>query len=194
MKNSEIGKLSNKRRPQILSNLEKMESFKDSIQIFNDWNKLTDSERDEINPTEKVGIYCIVFSLLEDRLETFWWNCSYVHGWKTINEFDEDRQEMTSRGEKGRPPNEFEFKSRKIPIEIRTTGRFRKDLFVNSKLDQKLYDRIMKSEWDRRELIHRNMYFQKDLMDKHITEVMELFREVDRLLQKHKRSHKDKIS
>ena len=192
-KNKEIGNLQNKGRPQFLSNLEKSINFKDSIEIFNEWNKLTESERDSINPTEKVGIYCIVFSLLEDRLETFWWNCSYVHEWKVIGEWDDELQEYNTKGDKGHPPNEFDFKKRNIPRGIRTTGTFRIDLFKNRKINQKLHERIMKSEWDRKELIHRNMYFKKDLMDKHITEVMFLFRELDKLLQKHKRGNKDKL-
>jgi len=192
--NKEIGKLSKKARPQFLSNLEKRESFKDGIEIFNEWKKLTESERDTINPTEKIGIYCIVFSLLEDRLETFWWNCSYVFGWKVLGEWDDELQEYNTRGGKGHPPDEFEFKRRKIPKGIRTTGTFREDLFRNQKINQKIHERILKSEWDRRELIHRNMYYNRDLMDKHISEVMDLFREIDKLLQKHKRTHKDKLS
>jgi|TARA_B110000263_G_C15127990_1_gene427475 hypothetical protein len=46
-----------------------------------------------------------------------------------------------------------------------------------------------KYEEYRRELVHRNMFFMDDLKDKHIKEVMSLFREVDKLVQKHKKSH-----
>jgi hypothetical protein len=55
----------------------------------------------------------------------------------------------------------------------------------------KIHDRIIKSESDRKELIHRNMFFMDDLKDKHIKEVMSLFRELDKLVQKHKKGHPD---
>ena len=80
---------------------------------------------------------------------------------------------------------------RKIPYQIRTTGRFRKDLNDSHKITQELHDRIQQSESDRKELIHRNMFFMGDLKDKHIKEVMSLFREVDKLVQKHKKGHPD---
>ena len=90
-----------------------------------------------------------------------------------------------------RPPNELEHRKRMIPSRVRTTGRFRKDLIDNWKITQKLHDRIQQSEGDRKELIHRNMFFMDDLKDKHIKEVMSLFREVDKLVQKHKKGHQD---
>ena len=190
-KEKPIGILSKKERPQFLSNLEKGRFFKDSVKFFSDWKKLSQEEKDGMTPTEKVGIYCIVFSMLEDRLETFWWNCSYVHGWNVIGEWDVERQEFNTKDGKGHPPSKFGFKNRKIPKGIRTTGVFRKQLLQNGKINQKLHDRIVDSEYDRKELIHRNMYFKSELMDKHIVEVMNLFREVDKLLQKHKKGHPD---
>jgi len=190
-KEKPIGILSKKERPQFLSNLEKGRFFKDSVSFFTDWKKLSQEEKDGMTPTEKVGIYCIVFSMLEDRLETFWWNCSYVHGWNVIGEWDVERQEFNTKDGKGHPPSKFGFKNRKIPKGIRTTGVFRIQLLQNGKINQKLHDRIEDSEYDRKELIHRNMYFKSELMDKHIVEVMNLFREVDKLLQKHKKGHPD---
>ena len=190
-KEKPIGILSKKERPQFLSNLEKGRFFKDSVSFFTDWKKLSQEEKDGMTPTEKVGIYCIVFSMLEDRLETFWWNCSYVHGWNVIGEWDVQRQEFNTKDGKGHPPSKFGFKNRKIPRGIRTTGVFRIQLLQNGKINQKLHDRIEDSEYDRKELIHRNMYFKSELMDKHIVEVMNLFREVDKLLQKNKKGHSD---
>ena len=49
---------------------------------------------------EKMGIYCIVFSMLEDRLETLWWNCSYVHEWKVIGEWDDENLPLTKSGQR----------------------------------------------------------------------------------------------
>ena len=141
---------------------------------------------------EKMGIYCIVFSMLEDRLETLWWNCSYVHGWKVIGHWDDEKNRYVT--DNGRPPQEYEHKGRKIPTPIRTTGKFRIDLLKNGKISQTLHDRIHQSEKDRKELIHRNMFFMGDLRNKHITEVMTLFRQVDKLVQKHKKGHPDKLS
>ena len=188
-KEHEIGTLRKTKKPQILSNLKKGNFFRTSYEFFKDWDERSEEEKENINPMEKMGIYCIVFSMLEDRLETLWWNCSYVHGWDVIGNFDENNKYVPER-----PPQEYEHRGRKIPSPIRTTGRFRIDLLDNRKITQKLHDRIQQSEWDRKELIHRNMFFMGDLKDKHIREVMTLFREVDRLVQKHKKGHPDKLS
>ena len=189
MKEQEIGTLRKTKKPQILSNLKKGNFFRTSYQFFKDWDERSDDERENINPMEKMGIYCIVFSMLEDRLETLWWNCSYVHEWKVIGEWDDENKRYVT--DRGKPPQEYEYRGRKIPSQIRTTGRFRKDLNDSHKITQKLHDRIQQSEWDRKELIHRNMFFMGDLKDKHIKEVMSLFREVDKLVQKHKKGHQD---
>ena len=189
----QIGTLYRERRPQSLLNLEKGNSFKSSVEFFRNWDNLSEQEKEEITPTEKVGIYCIVFSMLEDRLETLWWNCSYVHQWNVIGVWEWNDKKQNMEMVDGTPPSEWEFKNRKIPKGIRHTGNFRNSLLENRKINQKLHDKIENSECDRRELIHRFMYFQKNLMDKHITEVMDLFRELDKLVQKHKRGNKDKL-
>ena len=182
MKEHEIGTLRTKKRPQTLSGTQKGNFFRTSFQFFKEWEEKSDEGKQEINPMERMGIYCIVFSMLEDRLETLWWNCSYVHKWDVI-------EKRVDGVKTKRPPNEYEHRNRKIPKGIRTTGRFRNNLLENWKITNKLNDRIFKSEEDRRELVHRNMFFMDDLKDKHIKEVMSLFREVDKLVQKHKKSH-----
>ena len=192
MKKHEIGTLRKTKKPQILSNLKKGNFFRTSYEFFKDWDERSDEERENINPMEKMGVYCIVFSMLEDRLETLWWNCSYVHGWKVIGHWDDGKNRYVT--DNGRPPQEYEHKGRKIPTPIRTTGKFRIDLLKNGKISQTLHDRIHQSEKDRKELIHRNMFFMGDLRNKHITEVMTLFRQVDKLVQKHKKGHPDKLS
>ena len=192
MKKHEIGTLRKTKKPQILSNLKKGNFFRTSYEFFKDWDERSDEERENINPMEKMGVYCIVFSMLEDRLETLWWNCSYVHGWKVIGHWDDGKNRYVT--DNGRPPQEYEHKGRKIPTPIRTTGKFRIDLLKNGKISQILHDRIHQSEKDRKELIHRNMFFMGDLRNKHITEVMTLFRQLDKLVQKHKKGHPDKLS
>ena len=192
MKKHEIGTLRKTKKPQILSNLKKGNFFRTSYEFFKDWDERSDEERENINPMEKMGVYCIVFSMLEDRLETLWWNCSYVHGWKVIGHWDDGKNRYVT--DNGRPPQEYEHKGRKIPTPIRTTGKFRIDLLKNGKISQTLHDRIHQSEKDRKELIHRNMFFMGDLRNKHITEVMTLFRQLDKLVQKHKKGHPDKLS
>ena len=186
MEEHEIGTLSWTNKPQILTNLKKGDFFRTSYQFFKDWDERSDDERENINPMEKMGIYCIVFSMLEDRLETLWWNCSYVHEWDSIEDYSVIKEKTIKR-----PTKKDEHRGRKIPSQIRTTGRFRKDLNDNWKITQKLHDRIQQSESDRKELIHRNMFFMGDLKDKHIKEVMSLFREVDKLVQKHKKGHQN---
>ncbi len=182
----EIGTLKTENRPQSLSNTTKGQFFKTSYEFFKEWNEKSDKERENINPMEKMGIYCIVFSMLEDRIETLWWNCSFVHEWDVIESYSHMRKEKIRR-----PPREDEHRKRKIPKNIRTTGRFRKDLLENGKITIKLHDKIVKTESDRSELIHRNMFFIDDLTDKHLKEVMSLFRELDKLVQKHKKGHPD---
>ena len=186
MKEQEIGTLSWTEKPQNLSNLKKGNFFRTSYQFFKEWDEKSDKERENINPMERMGIYCIVFSMLEDRLEPLWWNCSYVHEWDVIEEYSTTKKVRIKR-----PPREDEHRKRKIPKNIRTTGRFRINLLENWKITNKLNDRILKSESDRRELVHRNMFFMDDLTDKHIKEVMSLFRELDKLVQKHKKGHQD---
>ena len=186
MKEHEIGTLRTKKRPQTLSGTQKGNFFRTSFQFFKEWEEKSDEGKQEMNPMERMGIYCIVFSMLEDRLETLWWNCSFVHEWDVIEGYSIIKKERIRR-----PPREDEHRKRKIPKNIRTTGRFRKDLLENRKITDKLNHRISKSEEDRRELIHRNMFFMDDLTDKHIKEVMSLFRELDKLVQKHKKGHPD---
>ncbi len=45
-KEKPIGRLPEKERPQILSNLEKGKFFKDSVTFFYDWKKLSQEEKD----------------------------------------------------------------------------------------------------------------------------------------------------
>ena len=121
MKEHEIGTLRTKKRPQTLSGTQKGNFFKTSFQFFKEWEEKSDEGKQEINPMERMGIYCIVFSMLEDRLETLWWNCSYVHKWDVI-------EKRVDGVKTKRPPNEYEHRNRKIPKGIRTTGRFRNNL------------------------------------------------------------------
>ncbi len=95
MKEQEIGTLSWTKKPQILSNLKKGNFFRTSYQFFKEWNDKSDKERENINPMERIGIYCIVFSMLEDRIETLWWNCSFVHEWDVIEGYSIIKKEKT---------------------------------------------------------------------------------------------------
>ena len=183
MKSTDIGNLNKKEKPQRLVNLDKERYFRNSYELFKSWDEKPDSEKFQ-NPMEMTGIYCICFSMLEDRLETLWWNCCYVHEWGVYGPRGSDYR---------RPPSQREWENRKIPQGIRTSGFFRRQLLENKKITDKLNDRIQKSEDDRREIIHRNMFFMKDLNNKHIQEVMKIFRELDRLVQKHKKGHPDKL-
>ena len=97
MKEHEIGTLSWTNKPQILTNLKKGNFFRTSYQFFKEWNERSDDERENINPMEKMGIYCIVFSMLEDRLETLWWNCSYVHKWDSIEDYSVIQEKTIKR-------------------------------------------------------------------------------------------------
>jgi hypothetical protein len=63
MREKEIGTLRKKKLPQILSNLKKGNFFRTSYQFFKDWEERSSDENVNINPMEKMGVYCIVFSL-----------------------------------------------------------------------------------------------------------------------------------
>ena len=72
-------------------------------------NRYSETPEREIPVMERIGIYCMVFSMLEDRLETFWWNCSYVHKWDVIPSNDDPRLK--------RPPKRKEWEKRKFERE-----------------------------------------------------------------------------
>ena len=139
----------------------------------------------EIPIMERVGIYCMVYSMLEDRLETFWWNCSFIHKWDVIPSVDNPRLK--------RPPKRKEWEKRIIPKKIRQTGSYANQLERNGKISKELKTRLNRSDDDRREIIHRNMFNMKDVTKDHIKELMDLFREFDKLLKKHKKKHSDKF-
>ena len=72
MKKTQIGLLNIREKPQSLVNLEKGRYFKSSYEYYKDWmDRYSDTPEREIPVMERVGIYCMVFSMLEDRLETF---------------------------------------------------------------------------------------------------------------------------
>ena len=138
----------------------------------------------------------MVFSMFEDRLETYFWNCAYVHQWDVIPDgkewtFDEHGNETR---ENLRPPSFDEHRNREIPKGIRQTGKFRIELLKHNMISQNLHDDIAKSEIDRKELIHRNMFYMEDLEDIHITFAMSLFRRIDKMHRKHKKKHLDKLT
>ena len=130
----QIGTLYRERRPQSLLNLEKGNSFKSSVEFFRNWDNLSEQEKEEITPTEKVGIYCIVFSMLEDRLETLWWNCSYVHQWNVIGVWEWNDKKQNMEMVDGPPPVNGNSK----------TGRYQKELDIQG-ISEILYSKIGKS-------------------------------------------------
>ena len=128
----------------------------------------------------------MVYSMLEDRLETFWWNCSFIHKWDVIPSDDDPKLK--------RPPKRKEWKKRQIPKKIRQTGSYLRLLEMNEKITMELKTRVRRSDDDRREIIHRNMFNMKEVTKDHIQELMSMFREFDKLIRKHKKSHSDKLT
>ena len=117
MKKTEIGLIKMKQKPQTLVNLEKGRYFKSGYEYYKEWmDRYSDPPEREIPVMERVGIYCMVYSMLEDRLETFWWNCSHIHKWDVIPSDDNPR--------KKRPPKRKEWKKRLIPKRIRQIGSY----------------------------------------------------------------------
>ena len=174
-----VGKLKSKKRPQSLSNQEKGEYFKSSYEFYKNWIKKGKVQRFQ-NDMERVGVYCIVYSMLEDRLETLWWNYSYVNRLKVLKETqDQSPREIILH----------EWENKMIPKYVRLSGVFLKQLYEQNVIDENLENRLYKSDLDRRELVHRNMFFIKDLKDKHIRECLILFRILDKMVQKHKKEN-----
>ena len=187
MKKTPIGLLNIKEKPQSLVNLEKGRYFKSSYEYYKDWmDRYSDTPEREIPIMERVGIYCMVYSMLEDRLETFWWSCSYVHKWDVIPSVDDPKLK--------RPPKRKEWKKRQIPKSIRQTGSYLSRLEKNGKITLELKTRVRRSDDDRREIIHRNMFNMKEVTKDHIQELMSMFREFDKLIRKHKKKHLDKLT
>ena len=186
MKKTPKGLLNIKEKPQSLVNLEKGRYFSSSYKYYKEWmDRYSDTPEREIPIMERVGIYCMVFSMLEDRLETFWWNCSFVHKWNVIPSEDDETLK--------RPPKKKEWKKRQIPKRIRQTGSYLRLLEKNGKITMELKTRVRRSDDDRREIIHRNMFNMKEVTKDHIKELMSMFREFDKLIRKHKKGHSDKL-
>ena len=186
MKKTEIGLIKMKQKPQTLVNLEKGRYFKSSYEYYKEWmDRYSEIPEREIPIMERVGIYCMVYSMLEDRLETFWWNCSFIHKWDVIPSVDNSRLK--------RPPKRKEWEKRIIPKKIRQTGSYANQLEKNGKITNELKTRLNRSDDDRREIIYRNMFNMKDVTKDHIKELMDLFRVFDKLLKKHKKKHSDKF-
>ena len=92
-----------------------------------------------------------------------------------------------------RPPKRKEWKKRQIPKSIRQTGSYLSRLEKNGKITMELKTRVRRSDDDRREIIHRNMFNMKEVTKDHIKELMSMFREFDKLIRKHKKGHPDKL-
>ena len=103
MKKTEIGLIKLKQNPQTLVNLEKGRYFKSSYEYYKEWmDRYKDSLDREIPVMERVGIYCMVYSMLEDRLETVWWNCSFIHKWDVIPSDDDPKLKKPPKEKNGK--------------------------------------------------------------------------------------------
>jgi len=199
MKNQEeLGKLKQKRRPQSLSNIEKGDYFTSGYNFYKNFMKRKKQLDGVGHPMERVGVYCVVYSMMEDRLETLWWNYSYCNQKKVLSD--------NTKEKKPRVIMDYEWKYKQIPPNIRKSGNFLRQLGPKEMrdddgkvlfsrpdswevIDDELYLRILQSDTDRRELIHRNVFFTGDLKDKHINECVKIFRILDKMVQKHKREN-----
>ena len=71
-----------------LTNLEKEGFFKSIFNDVNSWKKKI-SELDGVgNLYERTGIYTRLYSLLDYRLETLWWNYAYQRQWKVFRKLE----------------------------------------------------------------------------------------------------------
>jgi len=185
-----------------LTNLEKEGFFKSIFDDVNSWKKKI-SELDGVgNPYERTGIYTRLYSLLDYRLETLWWNYAYQRKWGVYDKrgFEYDHLSGESKEVNVRryfAPSTIQWMKRQIPSGLRKTGTFILDLYggeigrkksnVNDEqlLPDTLFNQIQMSELDRKEMIHRNLFYIGEIRNDHIETVIKIFRGIDRMVTKH---------
>jgi len=167
------------------------------------WENMTDDEKEEIDPMERMGIYCIIFPMLVDVLETYWISCAYFEKWDVIEDVVGDDTIL-------RPPTNTEWVYKDMSKEtskygteyiqqpeicyplLRTTERYKEDLLNGGMITNELNERIDKCENERRNLIEQKRFLIKDLTNKHINELVSILLVVKRLNFDHSQKYKDK--
>ena len=169
-----------------------------TLSIVYRWENMTDDEKEEIDPMERMGIYCIIFPMLVDVLETYWISCAYFEKWDVIEDVVGDDIIL-------RPPTRTEWVYKDMSKEtsymkqpeicyplLRTTERYKEDLLNGGMITNELNERIDKCENERRNLIEQKRFLIKDLTNKHINELVSVLLGVKRLSLDHSQKYKDK--
>ena len=205
-------KTGERRKLHQLSNKDKEFFFKNVFQQYKRWKSRKQSLDGYGYPTDRTGIYLMLYSLLDYRLETLWLNHAYLKGWGVFDKkqkyFDKiSKKESTKTHKRFYALDEDSWKKRRIPSGLRKTGTFLIDLygkgygkkyrssnFNNTPLlSDELMEKISRCEDDRKELIHRNLFFMNDITDEHIESVIKIFREIDKMVTKHQKDNYKRI-
>jgi len=179
-----------------LTNKEKEKFFKSVFDGVKEWKKRISDLDGYGNPYERIGIYTSLNSLFEHRLETLWLNHAYEKQWGVYNNSDTNEKRYY-------PPNQKQWMKRDIPPYLKNSGTYMCDLsgkqmgfhksVVNDEqlIPDLLLSRIERSIKDRTHLIHQNFLYLKDVTNERINRVLENFREIDKLVKKHQRQHRE---
>jgi len=179
-----------------LTNMEKEKFFRSIFDDVNTWRKRISTLDGFGYSFERTGIYTSLYSLFEYRLETLWLNYAYERKWGVYTNWFTNEMRCF-------PPNQYQWMNRDIPPHLRNAGNYFVDLYgqqigayksvVNDEqiISDELSTRIQRSNEDRTQLIHRNCFYKKDIRNEHIETIIKNFREIDKMVKKHQRQHRE---
>jgi hypothetical protein len=188
-----------------LTNKEKENVFSSVFDSVKKWKDKISNLDGVGNLSERTGIYTSLYSLYEYRLETLWLNYAYQRQWSVYRKIEIDYDSKTGQKTDKIIDNRFypmSFKNwieRFIPPKLKITSIYLVDLYGKQMGNQKsevndeqlipyeLFDRISASNKDRKEIIHKNCFYKKDISNEHIESVIKNFRGIDKIVKKHQR-------
>ena len=176
-------------RLQITENKIKKTRKIGTLSIVYRWDKMTDEEKEEIDPMERMGIYCIIFPMLLNVMETFWITCSYFERWDVIEDVVGDEIRL-------RPISRTEWMYRESREEKSTVRpeyiQQKKHLLNGGMITNELDERLDSCEDDRMKLIEEKRFLIQDLTNIHINELVSVLLEVKRLSLEQSNSEKNR--
>ena len=179
-----------------LTNMEKEKFFRSVFDDVNAWKKRISTLDGRGSSSERTGIYTSLYSLFDYRLETLWLNYAYERKWGVYTNWFTNEKRCF-------PLNQYQWMKRDIPPPLTFTSNYIIDLYgkemgrhksvVNDEqlLSDELSTRIQRSNDDRRQFIHKNCFYKKDIRNEHIEMIIKNFREIDKMVKKHQRQHRE---
>ena len=191
-----------------LTNKEKEKFFRSVFYEVKSWRKRISDLDGYGNLSERTGIYTSLYSLYDYRLETLWLNYAYQRQWKVFRKLEIEIDPKTGEKIEKIIANRFypmkfhHWMERFIPPKLKTTSLYLRDLYgkqmglqkseVNDEqlIPDELFEKISGSNKDRKEIIHKNCFYLKDISNEHIERVIEIFRKIDKMVKKHQRQYR----